>query len=169
MRPPEYSISCFRVMAFGALLMVSPPLSADDSLPLEIVVEGKGPVALLSQSDLDSLTQQSIETVSPYFNGQIRFSGPELEAVLQHAAVSNVSDSRPITLRALNHYSVKTTTGALIETGAIVATRKSGSRLSLRDRGPFWIILPLSDRPELDNENYHRLLVWQLSHIEIGM
>lgn len=169
MKPSKYSMLCFRKMALLAMLLLSSASNADDTLPLQIVVEGQGPVALFSQSDLDSLTQQSIETTSPYFEGQIRFSGPQLEAVLQHASVSNVNDSRPITLRALNNYSVKTTTETLIENGAIIATRKSGSRLSLRDRGPFWIILPLSDRPELDNENYHRLLVWQLSHIEIGM
>ncbi|MGP9833543.1 hypothetical protein [Marinobacter sp. NSM] len=37
--------------------------------------------------------------------------------------------------------------------------------MSIRDRGPFWVMLPLSTRPELDEELYHRLMVWQLSEI----
>ena len=42
-----------------------------------------------------------------------------------------------------------------------------GQAMSVRDRGPFWIMLPLSERPELDDPLYHRFMVWQLSGIEL--
>ena len=47
----------------------------------------------------------------------------------------------------------------------IVATRMDSQPMSVRDRGPFWLMLPLSDRPELDEQEFHRFMIWQLEAI----
>ncbi|MFQ1877342.1 hypothetical protein ACK36J_07910 [Aeromonas veronii] len=38
--------------------------------------------------------------------------------------------------------------------------------MTLRNKGPLWIIYPLSDHPELNKELYHSRMVWQLTAIE---
>lgn len=55
----------------------------------------------------------------------------------------------------------------LMSLDAIVSTRQNGEPMSIRQRGPYWIMLPLSERPELDSEDFHRYMVWQLNRIEL--
>lgn len=150
------------------ILLFSASVHPDESIPLEIVHGDSARHLTISHTALDALPQHSVVTRSPYFEGQVRFGGPLLEDVLTHATGKKPERESPVTLAALNDYFVQTTLDVLTEAGAIVATRKDGIRLSIRDRGPYWLILPLSDRPELDNEQYHRLLVWQLSRIKVG-
>lgn len=154
------------VIVITVLLSVS--VYAESSVPLEIVHSDSDRRFVISHTDLDALPQHSVATVSPYFEVQMRFSGPLLDDVLIHLTGEKPERKDPITLTALNDYFVETTLDVLSEADAIIATRKDGIRLSIRDRGPYWLMLPLSDRPELDNEQYHRLLVWQLSRIKIG-
>lgn len=85
------------------------------------------------------------------------FRGPLVSVLLSKALGLEPHDSAPIKLVALNHYVIQTTYGKLKHAGAIVATRKNGRQMSVRDRGPFWIIFPLTDEPDLDNEDFHRL------------
>ena len=135
---------------------------------LEIVFEENRASVELTASDLDNLTQHTITTHSPYYKGEVEFSGPKLVDVLSSVADTAVEDNARISLHALNNYFVRTTIGDLKGVDALLATRKHGERLSIRERGPFWIILPLSDRQELDSEQFHRLMVWQLHKVGVG-
>jgi len=94
----------------------------------------------------------------------VQFSGPTLARVLETFGVSEQSQ---ITLAALNDYKVTGSFEELLALDAIIATRRDTKTMSVRDRGPFWVILPLSQRPELDEEAFHRYMVWQLSGIEL--
>lgn len=159
----------FRIVAFSIIAFLGTTVSADISVTLEIVrADDNSFLSSVTQTELDAMAQQTVDTTSPDSHGKVRFSGPLLEDVLKQEVGGDLEKSTPITLTALNDYVAHTTVGVLSVAEAIVATRRNGVRLSIRDRGPFRLILPLSDRPELDNEDYHRLLVWHLSHITIG-
>ena len=43
----------------------------------------------------------------------------------------------------------------------------NGKRLSLRDKGPIWVIYPMTDNKELQDPAYNQRLVWQLVKIEV--
>lgn len=167
----QLKIKLFSIaLCLGLTLTVAPvpAKAADTSLTLEIVFNNESESVSFSHLELDTLTQHSIETTSPYTEGSQQFTGPLLTTVLRRATNSDWSDQTKLTLTALNDYVVTTTVDKLRNSQAIVATKKGGVRLSVRERGPFWIMIPLSDRPELDNEDFHRLMIWQLSKIEIG-
>lgn len=132
---------------------------------LKIVFEDERALVELTPYDLDNLPQQSIETHSPYYKGSIEFSGPVLADLLNSVAGGDIEDNTKVSLYALNNYFVHTTMGELKEADALLATRKEGDRLSIRERGPYWVILPLSEREELDSEHYHKLMVWQLRKV----
>ena len=48
----------------------------------------------------------------------------------------------------------------------LVAEKQDGKPLTLRNKGPLWIIYPLSDYPDLNKELYHSRMVWQLIGLE---
>ncbi|GAL28475.1 hypothetical protein JCM19239_1551 [Vibrio variabilis] len=37
--------------------------------------------------------------------------------------------------------------------------------MSIRDKGPYWVIFPLSQYPEIDNTDYHSMMIWQLKEV----
>ncbi|MEJ6114555.1 hypothetical protein [Aeromonas salmonicida] len=49
----------------------------------------------------------------------------------------------------------------------LLAEKQDGKVLTLRNKGPLWIIYPLSEYPELNKEVYHSRMVWQLTALEI--
>ena len=48
----------------------------------------------------------------------------------------------------------------------LLAIEEDGKALTLRNKGPVWVIYPLSDHPELNIEQYHSLMVWQVLKLE---
>ncbi len=48
----------------------------------------------------------------------------------------------------------------------LLAIEEDGKALTLRNKGPIWVIYPLSDHPELNIEQYHSLMVWQVLKLE---
>jgi hypothetical protein len=117
-----------------------------------------------SLGEVDALSQQRATTHSPFFPGTETFSGPLLADLLAAAL--------PVGCQTKGKYTYKTCcTQRLFHSNhadAIVATRKNDLPMLIRDRGPFWIIFPLTKRPDLENEDFYRLMIWQLSDIIIG-
>ncbi|WP_305965350.1 hypothetical protein [Marinobacter salsuginis] len=142
------------IFAFSSSVLAAPKLT---------ITSGTNTL-VLDRNELESFPQTTFSTTSPYFDGEVQFSGPTLERVLETFGVSGQSQ---ITLTALNNYKVTGSLEELLSLDAIIATRRDSKTMSVRDRGPFWVILPLSERPELDNEDFHRYMVWQLSGIEL--
>ncbi|MDV3504208.1 hypothetical protein [Marinobacter sp. M-5] len=150
----------FVLFAFVATVSSSLLASAND-----LKIADGAELIVLDRSELEAFPQSTVVTFSPYFDGDETFSGPTLTRVLEPF---DVSGERNVTLKALNDYTVTGPLREILGLDAIVATRRNGKVMSVRDRGPFWIILPLSTRPELDDENFHRYMVWQLNGIELS-
>lgn len=142
------------------LAFFSAPLFASP----ELVVEGSSGTLVFDFEELEAFPQTTVVTASPYFDGKEEFSGPTLKRVVERFGLSGETT---LTMHALNDYKVGGSVEQLMDLDAIIATRRDSKKMSVRNRGPFWVILPLSDRPELDVEEVHRFMVWQLSRISL--
>ena len=49
----------------------------------------------------------------------------------------------------------------------ILAMQADGTRLSIRDKGPIWLMYPVDDFPELQDPKYNLRLIWQLTVMEL--
>ncbi len=49
----------------------------------------------------------------------------------------------------------------------ILALRTNGARLTIRDKGPIWLMYPLDDHAELRDPVYNSRLIWQLTTMEL--
>lgn len=147
-------------MVFALASLVAFPLQA--ALTLQIVSGDK--VLVLDRDELETFPQTTIVTETPFYEGLKSFTGPALNRVLNSFGLD---DQSQLTLRALNDYEYTGSLEEIMALGAIIATRDDGLPMSVRDRGPFWIMLPLTDRPELNTPEMHRYMVWQLSVIEL--
>ena len=93
----------------------------------------------------------------------VAFEGPLARDVLERLGASG-SRIRAI---AINDYVVEIPVSDLLEHRVILAMRRDGKPMSVRDKGPLWIIYPWSDEPALKTEIHHSRSIWQLKQLVV--
>ena len=154
-----------------AALLSSMPASALD-LPKERVVltvtgvideTNDGEQAVFDLAMLNALPGRAGAMETPWTDGQTRFSGPLLRSLL--AAVGAHGSALRIT--ALNDYSAELPIADATEFDTMLATKMDDKPMSVRDKGPLFLVYPFDTNPELYNEKYFSRSVWQIKSIEV--
>ena len=117
---------------------------------------------LLSIEQLLALPQQEFSTLHTWTEVKETFSGPLLEDVVNLICKGVVS----VELKALNDYSITVDFEGVKQYKPIIAHSINGQRLSIRDKGPLWVMVDYETH-NLDSKNLESLMVWQLSDIVI--
>ncbi len=119
--------------------------------------------ARFDRTMLEDLGLQRMETDLPWTDGPVVFEGPTARSVLE--AVD--AQGKQVTATALNDYSIDIPVSDFMDYDVILAMKRDGDRLSVRERGPLWIIYPLSEHDELQGDIYLNRHVWQLARITV--
>jgi hypothetical protein len=112
---------------------------------------------------IDQLPVRDITTASPWFKNAVTFSGPLLSDVL--ALVGATGTQLQVT--ALNDYKAQLPADDGVKYGAILARKIDGKTMSVRDKGPLFLIYPFDSRPELRNDIYYGRSIWQIRTIDV--
>lgn len=113
--------------------------------------------------ELEALGTEALETATPWTRGIQHFTGVPLRRLLEVVGASGTS----LRMVALNDYAVSVPVEDALLHGLLLATRRDGQPMRVRDRGPVWLLYPWSVRRELDRYPYHERAVWQLRRIEV--
>jgi len=116
--------------------------------------------------DLDMLRAMPVvtfRTSTPWTEGPVEFEGVLLDDVFKAVAASGTS----IKAAALNDYIADVDVATVVSAGAILAYRMNGAELSVRDKGPLWIMFPFDENPKLKAETIYSQSVWQLRKLTI--
>ncbi|SBS31375.1 Oxidoreductase molybdopterin binding domain protein [Marinomonas aquimarina] len=120
-----------------------------------------------AQFDRDMLLALGVDemvTETPWTEGINTFSGPRLSALLSAvgaAATSNLS------VTALNDYSANVPAKDAYDHNIMLAMDMNGDRMSVRDKGPIFVLYPFAEDPSLNNEVIHNRSVWQVKSITV--
>ena len=146
------------------LLQVHTSAQAQSLTGLQITTETttSDPVTL-ELADLDAMAQHSFTTSTIWTGGEAAFSGVPLSAVL---ASLNTQGSA-VEMIALNDYKVTIPMDQLEDTVPIIATRMDGKVMSVRDKGPYWIVFPYDADPKYQTETIYSLSIWQLNRLKV--
>jgi len=129
-----------------------------------VSVDGKQQAAAVFDiAMLESLPQETIRTKTHWTEGVTEFTGVRLNVLLDHIGAS----SKHITLGALDEYQVEVTDGPFADYPIVVAYKRDGEYMSVRNLGPLWVMYPFDDHPELDTESSRANCVWQLNRITV--
>jgi hypothetical protein len=112
---------------------------------------------------LDALEQRVATVSTPWFDAPVTFEGPLGSAILN--AVGASGDTMVIT--ALNDYSSPVPMDDFRTWPVILATRINGERMSVREKGPLFVIYPFDLDGSLFNEVYFNRSVWQVRSIDV--
>lgn len=105
-----------------------------------------------------------LTTDTPWTEGVNTFRGPRLSALLD--AVGAPKDSN-LSVTALNDYSANVPAQDAYEHNIMLAMDMNGDRMSVRDKGPIFILYPFAEDPSLNNEVIHNRSVWQVKSIAV--
>ena len=116
----------------------------------------------LNSTELLALPQQKFVTHHSWSDKAETFSGPLLQDVLN----TTCNNSEKIKLTALNDYAIDMDFNEVKKYQPIIALSVNGKRLSVREKGPLWVMLPL-DEHKITDRSLDGIMIWQLSDIEI--
>ncbi|MBH0239849.1 hypothetical protein [Methylobrevis albus] len=112
---------------------------------------------------LEALAGRVTETETPWIDGKRRFEGPLGRAVLDAVGASGET----LNVVALNDYAAEIPVEDFRTLDVILATRLDGKPMSVREKGPLFVIYPFDADSSLYNEKYFNRSVWQVARIEV--
>ncbi|MBT9383040.1 molybdopterin-dependent oxidoreductase [Pseudooceanicola sp. CBS1P-1] len=166
----------FRPIALLAALAFAVPLSAaaadlpQPSGKVMLTISGKiehTNVDGTAQFDLDMLKAMhpiTVKTSTIWTDGTQTFTGVRLHDLMEAVG----ADADTLDATAINDYAVQIPSDDWGEDGAIVAYEQNGKPMSVRDKGPLWVIYPFDQDKKFQTEVTYSRSIWQLDRIIVG-
>lgn len=161
-----------RFAAAIAILTTSMAWAADLPAPTEDVVltisggistTNSGKAAALDRTMLAELPRTEFTTTTIWTEGQKTFSGVSLKTLMETLG----AEGSTIRATAINDYSVEIPMESLGDY-PIVADMIDGNPMSIRDKGPLWIVFPFDSGEEFQTEVIYSRSIWQLDRLEVS-
>lgn len=162
-----------------SVMVIGLAIAAAPSLAQTVVPAPEGPVILTVEGDLKHTNTSSgidfdfdmlakmprsrIVTTTPWTAGEVVFEGVSLKDLLGYLGVT----SGTLRAYAINQYAVEIPVADATTSMPIVAYLRDGERMSVRQKGPLWVMYPFDDLPQLRNEAFHARAIWQLRSIVV--
>lgn len=129
----------------------------------KVAKPNQGTDAAFSMDMLTKLPQKKFTTKTPWYPKPVTFTGPLMRDVLAAAGASG----KQITARALDDYKTMIPMSDVQNHDVILARQIDGKSLSVRDKGPLFIVFPYDSKPELKAQVYLDRSAWQLKSLTI--
>ncbi|MCG7623379.1 MULTISPECIES: oxidoreductase [unclassified Epibacterium] len=149
------------LMAVFALTVSLPVAAAEDDIVLTLRTDSDSHE--FSIADLRAVGERKIETTTIWSDGLQEFVGVPLDRLMAHVGV----DSGTLEAAAVNDYAVEIPMSDVRPGGPIIAYLRNGETMSLRDKGPLWVIYPYDDGAEFRTEEVFSRSIWQLNRITV--
>lgn len=112
---------------------------------------------------LEALGVVEIRTTTTWTDGIGHFRGILVSDLLDRIGASG----EVAKALALNDYVVEIPTEDFYRYPVLLAFEMNGETLTIRDKGPLWIVYPKDDYAELEVLDTDRKMIWQLIELEI--
>jgi hypothetical protein len=123
-----------------------------------------GDTAQFDMDMLKAMDAKSFVTTTIWTDGDQTFTGVPLSALLDALGV----DSGTLSASAINDYTVEIPVEDETTSQAIVAYMNNGEIMSVRDKGPLWIVYPYDSDDSLWAEVVFSRSIWQLDRIKVA-
>jgi hypothetical protein len=144
------------------------PLSAPTERPIltisgKIAVTNNDGTAQFDRAMLEALGMVTVETTTPWHEGKVRFEGISVDKLMKLVG----ADGKRVVVVALNDYTTEIPMEDFSRYNVILAIKRDGEYMSVRDKGPLFIIYPYDSDPELKSQTYYARSAWQVARIDV--
>lgn len=148
-------------VAIAALSVLPTAGIAEEAI---LTITGAGEPVSYDRAELEGMPAVELVTTTIWTEGEQTFTGVPLSALLEAA---NVTEG-VIKATAINDYAVSIPVEDVVGSEwPIVAYALNGEPMSVREKGPLWIVYPYDSGPEYRSEIVYSRSVWQLDRLAI--
>lgn len=154
--------TCFSSAAFAENIAApsgAPVLTISGELNTTNVAD----TLVLDREALAALPVTSFETSTIWTDGAHTFQGVSLHDL---AALVGATEGA-FMATAINDYSVEIPMEDAVDGGPIVAYLMDGEEMSVREKGPLWVIYPYDSKADYRTEVIYSRSIWQLDRLEV--
>lgn len=165
------------LFAFAAAVAVASATAGEvraDGVPTPsgqaiLTISGTSQVANVDdtlQFDRETFTALGLETVKTttiWTDGVQTFEGVPLSTIVELLGI----EDGVLKATAINDYTVEIPVSDAVDGGPIIAVRLNGEEMSVRDKGPLWVIYPYDSSDDYRTEVIYSRSIWQLDRIEV--
>ena len=110
---------------------------------------------------LEALGMKSFTTTTPWFSGAVTFEGVRMAALLDRIGATGTT----LTARALNDYSTDIPVEDFRKYEVLLALKRDGAYMPVKDKGPLFIVYPYDSDPELKHQRFYSRSAWQVARM----
>lgn len=129
----------------------------------KIGATNKDDSAQFDRAMLEALGTIKVETTTPWYKGTVAFEGVPMDKLMEHVGASG----ERVVAVALNDYSSEIPLQDFKKYKVILALKRDGEYMPVRDKGPLFIIYPFDSEPELKSQTYYGRSVWQVARLVV--
>lgn len=111
---------------------------------------------------LQAMETVEFQTSTIWTDGPQVFRGVPLARLIEAVG----AEGSVIAASALNDYTVEIPLADAVEGGPILAFEQNGKALSVRDKGPLWLVYPYDANREYQSEVIYARSIWQVKRLE---
>jgi hypothetical protein len=137
--------------------------------PVILTVTGLDPAAFpdgqveFDMPGLQALGEHQITTGSIWTKGAHLYSGVMLRTLADHLKIAKGA----LKLHALNDYAISLPLEEATADGPMLAFMLDSAPMSVRDKGPIWVVYPYDSDMKFRSDEIYARSVWQLDRIEV--
>ena len=118
-------------------------------------------VAVFDREMLESLGMESITTKTPWYDEPVTFEGVPLDELME---LVGAKGDRVVAV-ALNDYTTEIPISDFEEYGTLLALKRDGEYMPIRDKGTLFVVYPYDSSSELQVQIYYGRSAWQLHEL----
>ena len=152
------------LLTFITSAMAEEHSSSGDVFLLTIYSEKGEVLHEYSCAQLEALGTTTFKTSTIWTDSIHSFTGVSLFDFAKELGV----ESGTFIAKAINDYSVRIPFSDAEPNGPIIAYKKDGEKMSVRDKGPLWVVYPYDSNVNYQSEVIYSRSIWQLDSFKIS-
>lgn len=157
----RFLTSAAAVLGLWLCLLLDPaPARASDAV-LTVTLPDR--IERFDRDALGALPAAEFETSTIWTEGPQHFRGVRMVDLLDHLGIT----SGRLELTAANDYAIEIDIGSFRPDGAILAYERNGAPMTLRSKGPLWLVYPYDSSPDFRSEVIYSNSIWQLDRMAL--
>ncbi|MGW6778487.1 oxidoreductase [Brucella pseudogrignonensis] len=120
-----------------------------------------GDTAQFDRDMLEAVGLETVETANPWYDGRVRFEGVSIDKLMTLVGAKGTK----VTAVALNDYVSTLPMEDFKKFKVILAMKRDGNYMAVRDKGPLFIIYPYDSDPQLQSQTYYTRSAWQVAKL----
>jgi len=112
---------------------------------------------------LEALGITSFTTKTPWYKDPVTFSGVPMSKLLETVGAKGTN----LTVTALNDYATDIPVEDFKAHPVILATKRDGNYMPVRDKGPLFIVYNYDSNAELQHQRFYSRSVWQVARMVV--